>query len=195
MPNAYDFDKTVVYPDSGFTFFAFCLRRHFVQMLPALPKLCVELLRFSTARKRGQTPKGEFYPFILRLPDWREEVRLFWEAKAKALLKPWYLQQLRPNDIVISCTAEFLLRPICEQLGVRLIATRVDTNTGRLEGHSCYGEEKVRRLREACGAVRIDEFYSDSFADEPLAKLARRAWLVKGDERLPWPGLGEMAEK
>jgi len=189
MPNVYDFDQTVVYPDSGFTFFFFCLRRHFFKMLPALPKQVVELLRFAAGSKRGRPVKGEFYRFVLRLPDWEEEVRLFWEAKAEKMLKPWYLQQLRPDDIIISCTAEFLLRPICAQLGVRLIATRVNTNTGRLEGYSCYGEEKVRRLREAYGAVQIDEFYSDSFADEPLAKLARRAYMVKGDKRMPWPGL------
>ena len=187
MPNVYDFDKTVVYPDSGFTFFAFCFRRHWLRLLPRLPRLGVELLRFAANRKRGRPVKGEFYRFIRSLPDWQDEVRLFWETKAEEMLKPWYLEQLRPDDIIISCTAEFLLRPLCEQLGIRLIATRVNTQTGRLEGHSCYGEEKVRRLRETYGAVQINEFYSDSFADEPLAKLARQAWFVRDDERTPWP--------
>ena len=188
MPNIYDFDKTVVYPDSGFTFFFFCLRRHFFRLLPRLPRVVLELLRFAIRRKRGLPPKGDFYLFFRGLPDWREEVRLFWETKADTMLKSWYLEQKRPDDIIISCTADLLLGPLCEQLGVRLIATRANPDTFLLEGYSCYGEEKVRRLREEFGAIDIGDFYSDSIADDPLAKLARRAWFVKGDEITPWPG-------
>ena len=32
----------------------------------------------------------------------------------------------------------------------------------------------------------IDEFYSDSHSDDPLAALAKRAYLVKGERLLPW---------
>jgi len=187
MPNVYDFDKTIVYPDSGFAFFGFCLRRHFIRLLRHLPRMGLETLRFAANRKRNAPVKGEFYVFLRSLPDWREEVRLFWQTKKETMLKPWYMAQMRPDDIIISCTADFLLRPLCEQLGVRLVATRVNTDTFRLEGLSCYGEEKVRCLRAAFGPVEIGEFYSDSLADAPLAALARRAWLVKGDALLPWP--------
>jgi phosphoserine phosphatase len=40
----------------------------------------------------------------------------------------------------------------------------------------------VRRLKEAYPEVVIDRFYSDSRADTPLAKLAREAFLVKGND-------------
>ena len=33
---------------------------------------------------------------------------------------------------------------------------------------------------------RIDEFYSDSLSDAPLANLAHRAYLVKGEDLFPW---------
>jgi len=190
MPNVYDFDQTVIYPDGGYTFFKFCLRRHFFRLLPKLPGTIRGLLRFHVRENKHEVAaRGEFYNWLPKLPDWQEEVRLFWEAKAGELLKPWYLAQKRPDDIIISCSGEFLLRPLCDQLGVRLVGTLVNTKTGRLEGDSCYGAEKVRRLRETFGDVQIDEFYSDSHADDPLAKLARRAWFVTGDERMPWPGL------
>ena len=188
MPNVYDFDKTIVYPDSGREFLRFCYRRHFGGMLPFLPALVAESLRFAAARRRGLPAKGEFYGFLTRLPDWREEVRLFWEAHAERMLKPWYLAQKRPDDVVVSCSPDFLLAPLCLRLGVRLVCTEVDTATGRLRGPSCYGSEKVRRLRAAHGNLEIGEFYSDSLADAPLAALAGRAFLVKGDERMPWPG-------
>jgi len=189
MPNVYDFDKTVVYPDGGITFFYFCMKRHFLKLLPCLPRLFPPFVHFRMQAKRGLPAKGEFYGFLRHLPDWREEVRLFWETRAGELLKPWYLEQLRPDDIIISCSGEFLLRPLCDQLGVRLIGTKVNPETGKVEGYSCYGAEKVRRLREEYGDIQIDDFYSDSHADDPLAKLAKRAWFVRGDERMPWPGL------
>ena len=185
MPNVYDFDNTIARFDSGSAFVLFCLRRH-PGLLRFLPRAVAQLVRFAGKRHKGPA-KGEFYRFLRALPDWREEVRLFWQAKAGPMLQPWYLAQLRPDDIIISCSPDFLLRPLCDQLGVRLIATRVDTGTGRLEGFSCYGGEKVRRLREAFGAIEIREFYSDSLSDAPLAALARRAFLVRGDERATWP--------
>ena len=114
-------------------------------------------------------------------------MRLFWEQNAETMLRPWYLAQKRPDDIIISDSADFILRPLCEELGVRLIATNVDTTTGRLIGYDCHGPEKVRRLREEFGDVEIEEFYSDSLWDTPLAKLAKRAFLVNIDERTPWP--------
>ena len=187
MPNVYDFDKTIIRTDSGFAFFFFCLRRHFFRLLPQLPRLGIELIRFAAARKFGRPLKGDFYRFIQSLPDWQEEVRLFWKEKADKLLNPWYLEQLRPDDIIISCTADFLLRPLCEQLGIRLIGTRVCTESHRLKGLSCYGEEKVRRLREKYGDIKVGDFYSDSLSDTPLARLAKRAWFVKGDDIFPWP--------
>ena len=45
----------------------------------------------------------------------------------------------------------------------------------------------MRRLRENRPEVEIEQFYSDSMNDLPLAKLARSAYMVKGDERKPFP--------
>ena len=102
-------------------------------------------------------------------------------------IRPWYLAQKRPDDLVISASPEFLLAPACRMLGIRApIASRVDVQTGRYTGANCKGEEKPRRLREAYPDVVIDDFYSDSRSDAPLARMAKRAWLVKGDERTPW---------
>ena len=88
---------------------------------------------------------------------------------------------------MISASPEFLLAPACRMLGIRApIASRVDVQTGRYTGANCKGEEKPRRLREAYPDAVIDDFYSDSRSDAPLARMAKRAWLVKGDERTPW---------
>lgn len=186
LPNVYDFDKTIIYPDGGFTFCGYCFRRH-PELLRFFPRIAVELVRFAYNATHQKPVKGEYYGFLRGLPSWRDEVQQFWDIHADKLLKPWYLAQLRPDDIIISCSPDFLLQPLCDKLGVRLLATQVDTQTGKLIGDGCFGKEKVRRLHEAFGSAQIGEFYSDSLSDHHLARLAQKAFLVKGDQRLPWP--------
>ena len=90
------------------------------------------------------------------------------------------------DDVIVSATPGFILEPIAGKLGVKLIATRMDKKTGELSGTYNYGEEKVRRFKEIYGDVRPEKFYSDSYTDEPMAKLAGEAFIVSGDEITPW---------
>ena len=80
-----------------------------------------------------------------------------------------------------------MILPICRELGVTGIASPVSPKTGALLGPNCRGEEKVARLRQAYPNTPVEEFYSDSRSDAPLARLAGRAFLVKGGVPLPWP--------
>ena len=57
---------------------------------------------------------------------------------------------------------------------------------GIYSGLNCHGEEKVRRYREVFDDTKIENFYSDSYSDTPLARIAENAYLVKGDNLLPW---------
>ena len=93
-------------------------------------------------------------------------------------IKEFYLKQKKDDDIIISASPEFLLKPICDELGVNLIASNFDKKTGKLIGNNCYGDEKVCRLKEL-GIEQCDEFYSDSKSDEPMMKIAKKAFLVK----------------
>ena len=44
----------------------------------------------------------------------------------------------------------------------------------------------MRRFREVFGDAQIETFYSDSLSDTPLAREAKTAWIVRGDELVPW---------
>ena len=66
------------------------------------------------------------------------------------------------------------------------MASEVDPHTGIYEGQNCHGQEKVRRFREVYPDQKVENFYSDSRSDTPMAKLAEHAWLVKGEKRRPW---------
>lgn len=130
--------------------------------------------------------KQRFYRYLRHVPDVREEVERFWLTHDKHL-KDWYFAQKQEDDLIISASPEFLLEPLMQRLNLRLIASRVEAEAGVYEGQNCHGEEKVRRMREAYPEVQIDSFYSDSRSDSPLARLARAAYMVKGDALSPFP--------
>ncbi|MBP1552035.1 MAG: haloacid dehalogenase-like hydrolase, partial [Oscillospiraceae bacterium] len=82
----------------------------------------------------------------------------------------------------------FLLEPIIKELGIKhLMASNVDRYTGVYDGINCHGKEKVRRFYEVFPDGEIDDFYSDSLSDSPLAEISKRAYLVKDFDLLPWP--------
>ena len=102
-------------------------------------------------------------------------------------VKDWYKEHQKEDDVVISASPEFLIQAFCRKVGIKTaMASPVDMHTGKYNGKNCHGEEKVVRYRAVFGDEKIDECYSDSRSDAPLAKLADRAYLVKGDERKEW---------
>ncbi|MCR5664393.1 MAG: HAD-IB family phosphatase [Oscillospiraceae bacterium] len=183
--NTYDFDQTIYRSDSSYHFFLHCLKRHPRAVLPALAKS----LRLALAYRRGHIDakplKESLFSYLSRLEDVERTVHEFWESHRRHLAD-WYLRQKKEDDLIISASPEFLLAPIARELGVRLIATRMDHRTGKIHGQNCHGEEKVRRFREAYPDAETEEFYSDSHTDAPMARLAARAFLVKKKRIRPW---------
>ena len=184
--NVYDFDQTIYYPDSSYHFFLYCLKKHPAAVLPVIPGSLVLALRYRKGSIGAKELKQQLFSFLKRLPDPQPLIRDFWKAH-RVNVQTWYLQQKREDDLIISASPQFLLEPIAEELGVRLIATPMDIRTGQIHGLNCHDTEKVRRFREAFPDATIEAFYSDSLSDSPLAKLAENAYLVKHDQLLPWP--------
>ena len=84
-------------------------------------------------------------------------------------------------------TGNGIAKTTCAKLGIEhVLGSPVDKYTGRFSGPNCHGAEKVRRFHAAFPGGEIDEFYSDSYSDQPLADLAKRAFLVRGDAVLAW---------
>lgn len=183
--NAYDFDNTIFRGDSTARFLAFLLRKK-----PALTRFVFvwawAAAKYALRLTDKTRMKQKIYSVFSRVEDMDALVEKFWKGNASRV-KRFYLEGRRPDDIVISASPEFLLRGICADLGVGLlIASRVDPATGGYDGLNCHGKEKVRRLREAAPDVEIGEFYSDSHSDEPMARIAKRAFIVKGDRISDW---------
>lgn len=183
--NVYDFDNTIYRGDSSYDFFRHCAVKYprvLVSAVCALPWFLGMLLGVLDKTRA----KERFYRYLRHVPEAAEEVERFWLDHDKNL-KDWYFAQKREDDLIISASPEFLLAPVMQRLGLTFLASRVDAASGRYTGKNCHGEEKVRRMREHYPEVQMDQFYSDSMNDLPLAKLAREAFMVKGDERKPFP--------
>ena len=182
--NVYDFDNTILRGDSTARFFAWCLVRAPRMWLDAPGQIWNAAL-FLLKKREKQAFKERMLSFLTRV-DVDRQLERFWE-KNLSRVKPFYRERHRADDVVISASPEFLIRPACAALGIeRVLGSPVDKHTGRFSGPNCHGVEKVKRFRAAFPGGEIDEFFSDSYSDQPLAGLAKRAFLVRGNALLPW---------
>lgn len=175
--NGYDFDETILKDNSVRSFFCYCFVR--------LPYLFIYLpvLLAAVIFKRAVSANTYYNMltyFVKLVPNKQKFVVRFWDKHLKKINK-WYYEQQREDDIVISASPLYLVEEACKRIGVRCIATPVDLKTSKvLGGNHCYGKQKPVFFRERFGDTPLEAFYSDSMSDEPMFKLAKRGYLVKG---------------
>jgi HAD superfamily phosphoserine phosphatase-like hydrolase len=186
--NVYDFDHTIYDGDSSVDFYLFVLgKKPYLAVL--LPLQVWGMIRYLFGVASKETMKEAFFVFA-RFIQAHKMASCFWERN-RAKLNSWYLARKRDSDLIISASPEFLLEPVARgYLGVRLIASRLDPRTGKFDGGNCYGEEKAARLRALYPAVKISSFYSDSYSDAPLARIAENAFVVKKNRIIKWESNG-----
>ena len=183
--NVYDFDNTILRGDSTARFFAWCLRNR-RGMWKDVPAQAVNGLLFALKIRKKQAFKQRMLHFLTLIGDVDGAVDAFWKENFSRV-KAWYPPLHREDDVVISASPEFLIRPACQRLGITcVIGSPVDKRTGLFLGPNCHGQEKVSRFRARFPGQRIEAFYSDSRSDAPLAELAERAYLVKGETLTEW---------
>lgn len=182
--NIYDFDGTLYNGDSTFDFILYSLKKH-PSLLRFLPGQALAFGLYALKRIDKTAMKERFYRMLTGY-DAEDLLEEFWNTHQQKIF-PWYPGQQEETDIVISASPEFLLKPICDRLGIRrLIASRVDSRTGTYTGLNCWGAEKVVRLKDELGITHCDKFFSDSHSDQPLADIADEAFLIKDGAICPW---------
>jgi phosphatidylglycerophosphatase C len=115
---------------------------------------------------------------------------LFAEKKITFLIKKegisrllWHKKQ-GDHCILISANLSLFLEPWAKKAGFdRIIASNLELDgkgrvSGRLKGKNCFGEEKVRRLKEVLGEIKTYTLfaYGDSHGDLPLLAYADFAY-------------------
>lgn len=182
--NVYDFDGTIYNGDSTVDFFLYALKRN-PSVLLYLPKQTWGFVLYGTKCIDKTNLKEYFFSFLTAI-NTENLVESFWNQNLHKIFD-WYIKQQREDDIIISASPRFLLQPICNRLGIRhLIASEVDIKTGMFTGENCRGQEKVQRLESEYNINHIDNFYSDSHSDLPLAKIADKAFFVTKGKLSEW---------
>lgn len=183
--NLYDFDGTVYDGDSSIDFFLFCARRK-PRIFLLVPRIMAAFVLRLFRKADTETVKSVFFRFVRHVPDVDAFVSEFWKTHSRKVMG-WYLAQKKSDDVIVSASPEFLLKGIGGELGVRVIASRVCRKSGALLGKNCKAEEKRRRFLEVFGTeCVVDNFYSDSLSDAPLAQIARNAWLYQHGSITAW---------
>lgn len=184
--NVYDFDRTIYNGDSTVDFFLYSLKNN-PALLCYFPKQALGFLLYFFKRINKTQMKEYFFSFLNGI-DCQRMVDSFWEQKQDKIYD-WYRKQQKQDDIIISASPTFLLKPVCSSIGVQyLIASEVDPKTGIFTGENCRGQEKVKRLAAVYHITHIDSLYSDSRSDLPLVNIADTAFLVRKGVVKKWKG-------
>ena len=189
--NVYDFDGTIFPTDCSIDFFVWCMKRHPKLCFTFAPKVVINLIK----RKMGKMPEylmqREFFCYLTLIDDFDEQIERYWDKNEKKIA-PWYLKQKRPDDLIISASPDCIIGPIAKRLGVNFMATEFNRKYGVFLNNLMYAQEKARYIFDH-GFPKIDNFYSDSLADTPLALCAEKAYLVKNKAQtvVDWPELDE----
>ena len=189
--NVYDFDGTIFPSDCSIGFCIWCMNRHPKLWFTFAPKAIKNLIR----KKRGKIPEyvmqREFFGYLMLIDDFDEQIERYWDKNEKKIA-PWYLVQKRSDDLIISASPDCIIGPIAKRLGVNFIATEYNRKYGVFLNNMMYAQEKAQYIIDH-GFPMIENFYSDSLADTPLALCAEKAHLVtkKASTVVDWPELDE----
>ena len=187
--NVYDFDGTIFPGDCSIGFCFWCMKRHPKMYFTFFPKAVKNLL----LRKLGKMPEylmqRKFFGYLTLIDDFDEQIEQYWD-KNESKIASWYLAQKRPDDLIISASPTCIIEPIANRLGVNFMATEFDRKYGVFLNNHMYAKEKAKYMIDH-GFPKIDNFYSDSLADTPLALCAEKAFLVsnKASTLTEWPEL------
>ncbi len=183
--NVYDWDDTIYRGDSTVDF-VFYLFKHNPKSLCNLPRTIFYGLGYALRITPKLKFKENLYHMFVYVDDMDQAIDDFTSTHLNHV-KDWYKESQKEDDVVISASPEFLISSFCKKVNIHTVmASKVDPYTGKYDGLNCHGKEKVRRFYELYKDKKIDNFYSDSLSDSPLAEISEHAFLVKGDERGVW---------
>ncbi len=184
----FDFDGTITTRDS-FTLF---LRWHSpVRFYATALRLLPQILLFAAGRYPNERLKEAFLKGVLqgmKEEELQQKAQQFLRSKLVPLIRPQGAARVRSlvaagaRVIVVTASPRLLVEPWCREIGgVEILGTELATAdglfTGKIAGHNCRAEEKVRRIHQLLDVADFDriEVYGDSSGDFAMLQLADEA--------------------
>jgi hypothetical protein len=162
------------HPKLWFTFFPKMIKNLILRKMDKIPEYLMQ---------------RNFLSYLTLIDDFDKQIQRYWDKNEKKIAS-WYLAQKRSDDLIISASPTCIIEPIAKRLGVNFIATEYDREYGVFLNNLMYAKEKAKYILDQ-GFPMIENFYSDSLADTPLALCAEKAHLVtkKASTVVDWPDL------
>ena len=197
----FDFDGTIYNGDSTYDFYLYLIKKQ-PKVLIYLPYFIYSYILYKLNIKIKNKDKFDFLSdddflvlnktylkenFFMFLNAIKQEeiddyIYDFWIEKIKQnKIFNYYIKDRRKDDVIISASPRFLLEPIAKLFNCDLICSEVDKHTGKYNSLSCWWKEKVIRYKKVYNNIKINEFYSDSITDLPLALISDKSYRVFKD--------------
>ncbi len=193
--NVYDFDGTIFPGDCSIGFCFWCMKKHPKMWFTFAPKMIGTAIKRITGKIPEYLFQRKFFGYLTMVDDFDEQIVRYWDKNEKKI-SDWYLKQKKPDDLIISASPTCIIEPIANRLGVNCMATEFDRQFGVFLNNHMYAKEKAKYMIDN-GFPLIENFYSDSLADTPLALCAEKAHLVikNASTVIDWPDLDEETMK
>lgn len=175
----YDFDGTIYDGDSGVDLILFAISKKPKIIFNLLGSLGIVILYLLKIRTKEEM-KNRVFSFLKEFPDTDSFVSEFWVKNEHKLKDFWINKKSHKNDIIISASGYFWLKPIADKYKVKdLFATDINPKTGKVKGKNCHSSEKVKLFKKKYPDAIINKMYTDSINDLPLIEVAKEGFLVK----------------
>lgn len=181
----FDFDGTITRQDSllGFLIYStpiFKLLLGFIFFLPSFFFMKIGLKEKSRVKEELFCFffKGIPEDIFLSLSNSFADKHLFKTIRPDAKDRIEWHKFHGHEVVVVSASPEAWVGPICEELGISFITTRLEVVNGKITGSfigkNCNGEEKVRRIKERYDVANYKTIYAygDTQGDVPMLDIA-----------------------
>ena len=174
----YDFDKTIYKGDSSVDFFFYMIFTR-IYLLIFTPWFLAVFALYGMRILNKKKFKELMFFFVPWYSNIEKIVNKFWSHNANKI-QDWYTLQRKDDDIIISASLSFVIRPALDMLNIKYyINTNYSIKTGEIIGENCYGDVKQVEFARIFPNKRLEAFYSDSMSDMPMFEISEKAFLVK----------------
>lgn len=186
----FDFDGTITKKDTLLEFIKFCKGsfNFYIGFIIHFPILFAYKIGIVTNQKAKEAILYYFFKNISitdfhKLCDQFEEEVLPMLIRKGAYTEIKKLQEKGFTIVIVSASPEDWIKKWADINKIGLIATKLVVKNnklnGKISGLNCYGDEKVRRIKEIYDLKDFEKIYAygDSAGDKPMLALAHHSFM------------------
>jgi len=177
----FDFDNTLYHGESSIDLAFYLIRRN-KRILLYVPSILINLAKYKMClvdREKAEQEINDFLKVAVKDKyEAAEIVESFW-AENSYRLDENMIKRVRKDDVIITAGPDMLIDGIKDKLGTDNIISSIIDPDKREMVYFNFGENKAKRYKEVYGDTPIESFYTDSFNDKPLMKLANKVYIVE----------------